>query len=495
MLKRVLPFVLCVVLVLTLAACSPAEEPVAPEAPAAAPEEPAPAPEEPAAVEEPAAPALSGDSLRGGLLYDKWWTPLGLDAPEEDQALWATQDTNTRSGADTWRCKECHGWDYKGVDGAYGDSSHTTGFVGVIQMAGGDANDVLAAMQGATNADHDFSTVMDEQALIDISLFISEEIMDYAEVIDAEKAAIGGDLGVGEDLYQESCADCHGPEGTAIDFKANVTKTETISAIANGNPWEYYHKMRFGQPTEADMPPAIDAGWSVEEQTSVLAYGQTLPNTNPATQGGLLYDKWWKAMGADEPTGDQPLWATQSTNERSGTDTWRCKECHGWDYRGIEGAYSDSSHTTGFIGSIGAADMSAEEIVGWLDGTSNADHDFSAYMDEAAMDMFVAFFQTNAIDQTLYVNDDKTVNGDVATGQEFYQAGCARCHGDDGQEINFGDDDNPKYLGDVARDNPWETLHKAANGQPAEGMPGGLNLGWSWQDLADTLAYTLTLGE
>jgi len=36
MLKRVLPFVLCAVLVLTLAACAPAEEPVAPEAPAAA---------------------------------------------------------------------------------------------------------------------------------------------------------------------------------------------------------------------------------------------------------------------------------------------------------------------------------------------------------------------------------------------------------------------------------------------------------------------------
>ena len=146
MLKRVLPFVLCAVLVLTLAACAPAEEPAAPEAPAAAPEEPAPAPEEPAAVEEPAAPMLSGDSLRGGLLYDKWWSPLGLDAPEGDQALWATQDTNTRTGADTWRCKECHGWDYKGVDGAYGDSSHTTGFVGVIQMAGGDANEILAAL-------------------------------------------------------------------------------------------------------------------------------------------------------------------------------------------------------------------------------------------------------------------------------------------------------------------------------------------------------------
>jgi len=37
--------------------------------------------------------------------------------------LWATQSSNTRSGKDTWRCKECHGWDYMGVDGAYGSGS------------------------------------------------------------------------------------------------------------------------------------------------------------------------------------------------------------------------------------------------------------------------------------------------------------------------------------------------------------------------------------
>lgn len=449
---------------------------------------------------EPAVPAgepasdLVGDSLRGGLLYDKWWVPLGLDAPEEDHPLWATQDTNTRSGKDTWRCKECHGWDYKGVDGAYGSGSHMTGFVGVLQLAG-DPDAALAALKGETNPDHDFSTVMDEQALIDMALFIGEELMDYAEVIDADKAAIDGDLELGEELYQESCGDCHGPEGTAIDFKANVTKTETISAIANGNPWEFYHKMRFGQPTEPDMPPALDAGWLIEEQTSVLAYAQTLPNINPATQGGLLYDKFWKAMGMDAPEGDQPLWATQSTNERDGDSTWRCKECHGWDYRGAEGAYSSGSHFTGFVGVTGAADMSAEEIASWLDGSANPDHDFSAYFDEAATEYMVAFLQTNVVDFSQYINDDKTVNGDAAAGEEFYAAGCARCHGDDGKEIAFGDESDPDYLGDLALGNPWETLHKAANGQPAEHMPGGLNLGFTWENLVDLLAYTQTLGE
>jgi thiosulfate dehydrogenase len=498
MFKRFLPYMLSAALLLALASCSTPEQPAAPEAPAApveeaAPEEPA-APVEEAAPAEEAAPELFGDALRGGLLYDKWWTPLGLDAPESDQALWATQDSNTRSGADTWRCKECHGWDYKGVDGAYGDSSHTTGFVGVIQMAGGDANEVLAALGGATNADHDFSTVMDEQALTDIALFIAEEILDYAEVIDADKAAVGGDVAVGDGLYQESCSDCHGPQGTAIDFKANVTKTETISAIANGNPWEFFHKMRFGQPSESDMPPALDAGWSLAEQVAVLAYAQTLPNTNLATQGGLLYDKYWKAMGMDEPTEDQPLWASQTTNERSGADTWRCKECHGWDYQGANGAYATGSHFTGFVGSIGAADMTAGEIAAWLDGSANADHDFSAYFDEAATEMMVAFLQTNAIDMSQYINADKTVNGDAANGQGYYELGCSRCHGDDGKTMNFGDDSDPEYLGDLALGNPWETLHKAANGQPAAHMPSGLNLGWSWQDLADVLAYIQTLG-
>src|SRR3990170_2753794 len=73
-----------------------------------------------------------GDPVRGGLLYDQWWAVLGQDAPEGDQPLWVTQDTNTRSGADTWRCKECHGWDYQGADGAYGSGSHFTDFPGVF---------------------------------------------------------------------------------------------------------------------------------------------------------------------------------------------------------------------------------------------------------------------------------------------------------------------------------------------------------------------------
>lgn len=486
--KRSIYLMLLSVLVLALAACSGSAD----QADESMVDEPAVVEdtsmeEESSEPEEDPTPELFGDSLRGGLLYDKWWKPLGLDAPEDDHPLWATQSSNTRSGDTTWRCKECHGWDYKGAEGAYGSGSHFTGFVGVLQLAGADANQVLAALQGATNPDHDFSGVMDEQALIDLALFISQELVDYNQLIGDEKAALSNDLALGNDLYQETCSECHGPEGLAINFGKVVTDLDYVSGIANGNPWEFLHKSRFGQPG-TDMPSAIDSGWSLEEQGALLAFAQTLPNESLAVQGGLMWDKWWKAMGVDAPEGDQPLWATQSSNERDGDTTWRCKECHGWDYKGAEGAYASGSHFTGFAGVYGTT----EDVLSWLNGSANADHDFSAYMDDSAMNMMVAFIQNGMIDMSVFINDDKTLNADPAVGQPLYEIGCARCHGDDGQAINF-DEDDPTYLSDVANSNPWETLHKAANGQPGEHMPSGFNLGWSWEDLAAVVSYIQTL--
>ncbi|MEJ2559031.1 MAG: hypothetical protein P8186_23010, partial [Anaerolineae bacterium] len=86
---------------------------------------------------------------RGGLLYDKWWTITGAEEPTTDHPLWATQSTNTASGADTWRCKECHGWDYKGKDGAYGSGSHFTGFPGVYDAQSKSVDELVAALKGA----------------------------------------------------------------------------------------------------------------------------------------------------------------------------------------------------------------------------------------------------------------------------------------------------------------------------------------------------------
>ena len=54
--------------------------------------------------------------------------------------------------------------------------------------------------------------------------------------------------------------------------------------------------------------------------------------------GARLYDSYFGETGLAAPTTDHPLWATRpdmSSNPRTGKDTWRCKECHGWDYKGV----------------------------------------------------------------------------------------------------------------------------------------------------------------
>jgi thiosulfate dehydrogenase len=452
-----------------------------------------------ATTEAPPPAELMGNPVRGGLMYDKWWKITGADEPTDDHPLWATQDSNTRSGDDTWRCKECHGWDYKGASGAYGSGSHFTGFAGVIQMAGSDPNDVLSALKGGSNSDHDFSGVMGEQDLIDLALFISEEIIDFSTLVGDDKAALSTDLHEGEHLFEDSCAICHGKDGAMLNF-GDEEEPEYLGDLALGNPWEVLHKARFGQPGVDQMPSVITEGWTLEEQGALLAYLQTLEPMmamdDLAPKGGLLYDKWWKALGIDEPTGDHPLWAAQTTNERSGDDTWRCKECHGWDYQGADGAYGSGSHFTGFPGVLGAMDYSAEELTAQLDGTNNPAHDFSAYLDADAFAALVAFLQSGTVDMSLYVNyDDKSAIGDAAAGQPLYESTCSACHGADGTMLNFGDESEPEYLGDLGRGNPWETLHKAANGQPGSSMPSGRALGWSWEDLANVLAYIQTLGE
>ncbi len=450
----------------------------------------APPPTEPPPPTTPPEPALQGDAVRGGLLYDKWWGVVGIEAPAGDNPLWATQSTNTRSGADTWRCKECHGWDYKGKDGVYGSGSHKTGFPGVYASKDKPASEVLAALKGSTNPGHDFSPVMDEQDLINLALFISTSLVDDNALINADKSAIGT-ASAGATLYGQACVQCHGPRGNAINFDS-LEEPEFLGHLAPDNPWEFVHKVRFGQPGWP-MPSGIKNGWPDQDVANVLAYVQGFPAEPALSDGGQLYDKWWEVLGMEAPEGDNPLWATQSTNTRSGADTWRCKECHGWDYKGKDGVYGSGSHKTGFPGILGSASKSSVELLSWLTGGENPDHDFSGLMEDFALNALVAFTQNEMADITANVNPDKTVNGDPVNGKTLFEGTCAACHGVDGKRINFGSANDPEYVGTIASDNPWEFFHKTSFGQPGAPMPRGRGLGWDMQQIADLLAYAQTL--
>ncbi|MEW5989230.1 MAG: c-type cytochrome, partial [Chloroflexota bacterium] len=139
------------------------------------------------------------------------------------------------------------------------------------------------------------------------------------------------------------------------------------------------------------------------------------------------------------------------------------------------------------------ASLPTEELLAWLNGATNADHNFSSVMDTVALDALVTFLQEEMMDVSAFINDDGTINGDPVIGREMFGGTCAACHGTDGTKINFGDASEPEYVGTVAAENPWEFFHKASFGQPGEPMPAGRALGWTLEDIANLAAFAQTL--
>jgi len=211
-------------------------------------------------------------------------------------------------------------------------------------------------------------------------------------------------------------------------------------------------------------------------------------------RGGRLFDKWWKEAGLAEPTGDSPIWARQTTNTRSGLDTWRCKECHGWDYQGAEGAYSSGSHLTGFPGLLAAAARTVEDLMAQLSGSVDPEHDFSGLGEANLLDL-VSFLKEGLVDVGPYIDPETKapIGGDEASGMALYDGTCAACHGEDGKTLNFGDAAEPEYVGTLAADNPWEFIHKVRVGQPGTQMPSAIATGWHLDEVIDVLTYAQTL--
>ena len=88
---------------------------------------------------------------RGGKLYDKWWAENGTAKPEGMHAAYPIKD-GKYANHNSFRCKECHGWDYRGKDGAYKSGSHASGIKGVSAMAGKDPAAIEAILKDKNHA-------------------------------------------------------------------------------------------------------------------------------------------------------------------------------------------------------------------------------------------------------------------------------------------------------------------------------------------------------
>ena len=219
----------------------------------------------------------NADAGRGGALYDKWWDVLNVDAPTTDHPLWAArpdQLSNTRTGADTWRCKECHGWDYKGVDGAYGSGSHKTGIAGIFgtTRSAQEVFDLIKTTHVFKDDPGDDDDKLSDGDILDLARFVLEAQIDTDEIIDGSSNTFIGSEDSGMSTYDTTCAACHGADGTQLLFDDG---TVTLGGLAIDNPWEVQHKIRFGQPGTA-MPRQLDV-LTVPEVGDLGAYVQSLP--------------------------------------------------------------------------------------------------------------------------------------------------------------------------------------------------------------------------
>lgn len=180
-------------------------------------------------------------------------------------------------------------------------------------------------------------------------------------------------------------------------------------------------------------------------------------------EGGRLYDKWWKELKIDKPTSTHKSYP--ATAKKKGSVTWRCKECHGWDYKGVNGAYAKGSHKTGIKGVQAAKSMSVIDIVAIL---KNNTHSYGSVMPDSALAQLANFIKHGQIDISSYL-DNKTLqaNGDKKRGKNIFTKNCKECHGSNGKNINFKTPSNPEFLGTVATQNPVETIHKFRNGNPS----------------------------
>jgi thiosulfate dehydrogenase len=205
--------------------------------------------------------------------------------------------------------------------------------------------------------------------------------------------------------------------------------------------------------------------------------------------GGRIYDNWWDALDREEPEGTHPSYPASA--EQEGAVTWRCKECHGWDYKGVDGIYRTGSHYTGIKGIDGAIGMDDAAIAASLRSPL---HGYTPDMiTDDELSRVAAFVSRGQVEMSDYIDlaTREIIGGDMENGRAIFQTVCAACHGFDGRRLDWGDADGPAYVGTEAVSVPDEVLNKILNAHPGVEM---INLrAFGVEAAGDVLRYISTL--
>ncbi len=207
--------------------------------------------------------------------------------------------------------------------------------------------------------------------------------------------------------------------------------------------------------------------------------------------GGRIYDNWWNALDRTPPETTNPAYPTSENAGQTGAGTWRCKECHGWDYRGVEGVYRKGSHYTGIPGIDGVIGLPISRIMVTL---RDENHPYTQDMiSDVELERVASFVSRGQVDMAKFIDlETRTIiSGDVNRGRAIFQTTCAACHGFDGRLLDWGDGDENAYVGTESAAAPDEVFHKIYSAHPGVQM---INLrAFSLEDAINVLAYSATL--
>jgi mono/diheme cytochrome c family protein len=375
-------------------------------------------------------------------LYDNWIAETRAKAPNHINPAFKTRQVAVAT-PDTWRCVECHGWDYKGKHGTRG-------------IQGRQKEDPAAIAALLKDVNHGYEEWLDEHDRIDLANFVSAGQTDASRLVSQAQRVKPGQTSAHK-VFDTVCAVCHGLEGDRL------REIAPLGESARKRPAEVMHVAFNGHPG-GNMPALRTLG--EEPALNMLAYLQTLRSLDLAASvanGGRLYDDWQVHTGGQRQAIAHPAYPAKGYYVNSANETWRCKECHGWDYKGNQGQYAKGNHFTGITGIQAMTGADPDKTMAVLRGTS---HHFGAVLRHRDLQDLANFVSYGQIDMDTVI-DLKTglTRGDATKGQTHYRSMCAGCHGVDGYFVA------KRHLGKVSRGDPWHSLHNMLNGHPDDTMP------------------------
>jgi mono/diheme cytochrome c family protein len=381
---------------------------------------------------------------RGGRLYEDWVKELGVGALRTYER--AGERRKERPG----RCVDCHGWDYSGKDGP----ARAPGLMKGMGALRGAETGKIKAILGDDR--HGYTEFMKDEDLEDLANFVAKGQIEMQGLIDPATLRARGDSKKGAVVFQTICANCHGNDGQQI------VDTAPLGDTARANPWRALHTLLNGHPN-GNMPSLRTVGAPLV--VDILASAQELPSRNllaSIVRGGRLYDTWYKENKAEPPTAVHPAYPIPVARDTEPRTTWRCKECHGWDYQGWKGTSEGKEFSIGGVDKLKGADP--DKAIAALRNDLHAYKGLLSERDVADLANFLTKGQANMdlfIDRTT-----RKARSGSAEYESHFQTICAPCHGADGREIR-----TMPPLGRIASQNPWRALHGIINGHPGEAMP------------------------